>query len=201
MRRTALTIVAGLAYALAAAETPAMADILPLKGSLSFVDADGRDVRTSDFPGKWLLVHFGYTHCADLCPTSLSVLVNALNQIGPAAEHFQPLFVTVDPERDKGPILKTFADAFDKRLIGLGGTVEQIKEAAAALGISFQKVRQSDDGYSIDHSAVYILIGPDRKAAETFRLTEPHQLAAKLIGTLSRAGVPLGNVNNLRAYR
>ena len=58
-------------------------------------------------PGKWLLVYFGYTHCTDLCPTGLSVLANALDQIGPAAEHVQPLFVTVDPERDKGPLLRT----------------------------------------------------------------------------------------------
>ena len=89
---------------------------------LTFVDADGRTVRSTDFAGKWLLVYFGYTHCTDLCPTGLSVLANALDQIGPAAEHVQPLFITVDPERDKGPLLRTFTQSFDKRLIGLGGT-------------------------------------------------------------------------------
>ena len=83
---------------------------------LTFVDADGREVRSSDFPDKWLLIYFGYTHCADLCPTGLSAMVNALEQIGPAAEHVQPLFVTVDPERDKGPILRSFARGFDERL-------------------------------------------------------------------------------------
>jgi cytochrome oxidase Cu insertion factor (SCO1/SenC/PrrC family) len=75
-------------------------DSISLGRALTFVDADGDAVRTSDFPGKWLLVYFGYTHCADLCPTGLSVLVNALDQIGPTAQHIQPLFITVDPERD-----------------------------------------------------------------------------------------------------
>jgi len=80
----------------AAAQELALAPDRPL----TFVDADGRAVRSSDFPDKWLLVYFGYTHCADLCPTGLSNMVSALAQIGPAAEHIQPLFVTVDPERD-----------------------------------------------------------------------------------------------------
>ena len=110
--------------------------ILSLNQPLTFADADGRLVRSTDFPGKWLLVYFGYTHCAYLCPTGLSVLANALDQIGPAAEYVQPLFVTVDPERDKGPMLRTFTEAFDKRLIGLGGTEEQIRNAADALGIA-----------------------------------------------------------------
>src|SRR5262247_4238870 len=72
---------------------------------LTFRDADGNIVRGTDFAGKWLLVYFGYSHCADLCPTGLSALANALEQIGPAAEYIQPLFITVDPERDNGAIL------------------------------------------------------------------------------------------------
>ena len=103
--RTLIAI--GLASALASAQGLTLAfaqeSRLARDGPLTFVDADGRVVRSTDFPGKWLLVYFGYTHCADLCPTGLSVLANALDQIGPAAEHVQPLFVTVDPERDKGP--------------------------------------------------------------------------------------------------
>jgi cytochrome oxidase Cu insertion factor (SCO1/SenC/PrrC family) len=174
---------------------------LSLNQPLTFADADGRVVRSSDFPGKWLLVYFGYTHCADLCPTGLSVLVNALDQIGSAEEHIQPLFVTVDPERDKGPMLRTFTGAFDKRLIGLGGTEEQIRNAADALGISFQKVVQGDASYVVDHSSDYVLIDPSRARAQTLRMAEPHLLAAKLIEVLTKAGVPLHNVNNIGAYR
>ena len=128
-------------------------------------------------------------------------MANALDQIGPAAQHIQPLFVTVDPERDKGPMLRTFTEAFDKRLIGLGGTVEQIREAADALGISFQKVTQSDSSYAVDHSSDYVLIDPSRARIQTLRIAEPHLLAAKLIEVLTKAGVPLNNVNNIGAYR
>ncbi len=167
---------------------------------LTFVDADGRVVRSSDFPGKWLLVYFGYTHCADLCPTGLSALANALDQLGPAAAHVQPLFVTVDPERDKGPLLRSFTEAFDRRLIGLGGSIEQIRQAAAALGVSFEKVVQGSD-YVVDHSSTYTLIDPSRTRAETLRMAEPHLIAAKLIEALTKAGVPLDNVNNVGAYR
>src|SRR5690349_25111275 len=85
---------------------------------LALADADGKTVTSDDFRGKWLLIYFGYIHCADQCPTALSAMIEALNEIGPAAEHIQPLFVTVDPERDRGAALKDFTAAFDKRLIG-----------------------------------------------------------------------------------
>ncbi|MGA9520866.1 MAG: SCO family protein, partial [Myxococcaceae bacterium] len=117
-------------------------------------------MRSSDFLGKWLLVYFGYTHCADLCPTGLTAMVTALDEIGPAAAHIQPLFVTVDPERDKGPLLREFAQAFDAQLIGLGGTANQVREAAAALGVTFEKVVQSGAGYTVDHSSTYTLVDP-----------------------------------------
>jgi cytochrome oxidase Cu insertion factor (SCO1/SenC/PrrC family) len=168
---------------------------------LTFADADGRTVHSSDFPGKWLLVYFGYTHCADLCPTGLTAMVTALDEIGPAAAHIQPLFVTVDPERDKGPLLREFSRSFDSRLIGLGGSVDQIRAAAAALGVVFEKVAQSSGGYSIDHSSTYTLVDPARTRAIVLRLAEPHMIAARLIEELTKAGVSLGDVNNVGAYR
>ena len=170
-----LACVATLAMGAATGVAPAADDSLTLSRPLTFVDADGRVVRSTDFAGKWLLVYFGYTHCTDLCPTGLSVLANALDQIGPAAEHVQPLFVTVDPERDKGPLLRTFTQAFDKRLIGLGGTVEQIKEAAAALGVSFEKVAQGGSDYVVDHSSTYVLIDPARNHAPS-RCASPSRI-------------------------
>ena len=196
---------AAIALALAAAlglpSTPARAETLTLSRSLTFEDWQGDLVRSSDFQGKWLLVYFGYTHCADLCPTGLTVLVNALDQIGPAAEHIQPLFITIDPERDRGALLRDFTRSFDNRLVGLSGTVAQIRDAADALGVSFQKVAQGNADYAIDHSSSYTLVDPARTRAEVMRLAEPHLLAARLIDTLEKAGVPLDTVNNARAYR
>jgi cytochrome oxidase Cu insertion factor (SCO1/SenC/PrrC family) len=169
--------------------------------ALSFVDADGHVVLSTDFPGKWLLIYFGYMHCSDLCPTGLSVLHNALDQIGPAASQVQPLFVTVDPERDRGPELRRFAQAFDERLLPLSGTLAEIKRAAAALGVAFEKVAQPGSDYVVDHSSNYVLIDPMHRRVRSFRIAEAHLLAAKLIELMSAAGTPLGPINNLGAYR
>src|SRR5262249_35419434 len=109
--------------------------------------------------------------------------------------------VTVDPERDKGQQLREFTQSFDARLIGLGGTLDQIRAAASALGVSFEKVALGDADYVVDHSSTYTLIDPAHKRAVVLRLAEPHMIAARLIEELAKAGVPLDKVNNVGAYR
>ncbi|TMJ73769.1 MAG: SCO family protein [Alphaproteobacteria bacterium] len=172
-----------------------------LEHPLVLADGDGKTVTSDDFPEKFLLVYFGYTHCADQCPTALSAMVEALAEIGPAADYIQPLFVTVDPERDRGVALNEFTAAFDKQLVGLTGSQVQIAAAAEALGVEYRKVLAGNEDYVIDHSSVLSLIGPDRRNAVTFAFAEPYLIAAKLIAELDRGGVALGKVNNLRAYR
>jgi cytochrome oxidase Cu insertion factor (SCO1/SenC/PrrC family) len=98
-----LVLLVGWGTAAAAAEKR-----IALDQPLALADADGKTVTSNDFPGKWLLIYFGYIHCADQCPTALSAMVEALAEIGPAAEHIQPVFITVDPERDCGAALKDF---------------------------------------------------------------------------------------------
>jgi cytochrome oxidase Cu insertion factor (SCO1/SenC/PrrC family) len=191
-----LVLLVGWGAAAAAAEKRIVLD-----QPLALADADGKTVTSNDFPGKWLLIYFGYIHCADQCPTALSAMVEALAEIGPAAEHIQPVFVTVDPERDRGAALKDFIAAFDKRIVALTGSPEQITVAAEALGIEYRKVLSGNEDYVIDHSSVLSLIGPDRHEAATFAFAEPYMIAAKLVELLERGGVALGNVNNLRAYR
>jgi len=172
---------------------------IALEHPLVLADADRKTVSSNDFPGK--LIYFGYTHCADQCPTALSGMVEALAEVGPAADYIQPLFITVDPERDRGAALKDFTAAFDNRLIGLTGSPHQIAAAAEALSIEYKKVLAGNDDYVIDHSSVMSLIGPDRGNVITFAFAEPYMIAAKLVAELERAGVVLGNVNNLRTYR
>jgi cytochrome oxidase Cu insertion factor (SCO1/SenC/PrrC family) len=174
---------------------------IALEHPLVLADADGKTVTSDNFPGQWLLIYFGYIHCADQCPTAISAMVEALNEIGPAAEHIQPLFVTVDPERDHGAALRDFTAAFERRLVGLTGSPQQIAAAAEALGIEYRKVLSGNEDYVIDHSSVLSLIGPERHEAVTFAFAEPYMIAAKLVESLERGGVGLGNVNNLRAYR
>jgi cytochrome oxidase Cu insertion factor (SCO1/SenC/PrrC family) len=148
-----------------------------------------------------LLIYVGYRRCSDQCPTSLSAMAEALDEIGPAARHVQPLFITVDPERDRGPMLRDFATAFDKRLIGLTGTQEQITEVARALGVKYEKVLLDDSAYVVDHSSTLSVVDPSSGSAVTFTLAEPYMIAAKLLELLDRSGTALGAVNNLGAYR
>jgi cytochrome oxidase Cu insertion factor (SCO1/SenC/PrrC family) len=174
----------------------------PIDHPFALVDADDKPVSDTDFAGKFLLIYFGYTHCADQCPTALSAIVEALDEIGAAAKSVQPIFITVDPERDRGPILRQFTAAFDPRIVGLTGAPAQIAAAAKALHIDYSKVFDGgDNDYVIDHSTNLSIIGPDRHSAETVALAEPYQIAAKLIDVLTQGGVPLGDVNNLRAWR
>jgi len=164
------------------------------------VDANGRRTSSAEFSGKWVLAYFGYTHCADLCPTALSTMALALEEIAPADKRIQPLFVTVDPERDHGDILRTFPRSFDGRIIGLGGTVKDVATAAGALGVRFQKVELSNGAYTVDHSSVFTIIDPAGRVAVTFNEVAPHQLAARLVAVMEMAGERLEGVN-LGAFR
>lgn len=196
----AVVLVLGMAFGPARAQNSDEIK-LTLNAPLELTDADGKPVRGTDFAGKWLLIYFGYMHCVDLCPTGLTLLADAMEQIGPAAAHVQPLFITVDPEHDRGPMLREFAAAFDKRLVGLTGSDAQIAAAAAALGVRYQKVTLANGDYVVDHSSSLSLVEPAGRNAITFKMAEPHLVAAKIFDQLERAGTPLDNVRNLRAYR
>jgi cytochrome oxidase Cu insertion factor (SCO1/SenC/PrrC family) len=201
IRRTAWFVAVLLTLGLAGLAARAEGQRFALDRPLLLMDANGKTVTSDSFPGRWLLIYFGYSHCADQCPTALSAIVDALDQIGPAAEKIQPVFVTVDPERDRGPALREFVAAFDKRIVALTGTTEQIAAVAKALGITYEKVLAGSDDYVIDHRTTLSVIGPDRREALTFAMAEPYAIAARLIALLDRDGVALGNVNNLGAYR
>jgi protein SCO1/2 len=196
----AVVLVLGMAFSPARAQNSDEIK-LTLNAPLELTDADGKPVRSTDFTGKWLLIYFGYMHCVDLCPTGLTLLADAMEQIGPAAAHVQPLFITVDPEHDRGPMLREFTAAFDKRLVGLTGSDAQIAAAAAALGVRYQKVALANGDYVVDHSSSLSLVDPAGRNALTFKMAEPHLVAAKIFDQLERAGTPLDNVRNLRAYR
>lgn len=173
---------------------------LALDRPLSFVDGREQPVSTADFEGKWLLVYFGYMHCADLCPWGLTVLGSALDMLGPATRHLQPLFVTVDPERDRGDALLEFCKSFHEKLVGLTGTEQQIRAAADAMGVKFTRVTQGAD-YSVDHTSSYSLIDPQRQRIITFRKAEAHQVAAKVVEVMTKAGVKLDGLRGVGAWR
>ena len=192
----------GVATLLPTAPAGAQSDVtrLPLTGPLTFVDGGGQPVSTADFPGKWLFVYLGYMHCADLCPLGLTVMGQAIDEIGDAARLLQPLFVTVDPERDHGEPLAKFARAFHERLLGLTGSDQQIAAAAGAMGVVYRKAQQGDD-YSVDHSSSYALVNPERTTVISFKQAEPHLVAQRIVSTLIAAGTDLKGMRGVGAFK
>jgi len=135
----------------------------PSPVAFHLTDADGGDVTEQAFRGRYLLVVFGYTYCPDYCPGTLMVVADVLGRLPPAqAARVTPLFVTVDPERDSPARVAEYARAFGSSFVGLGGTPAQIEAAKATFRISATKVAGSaPDRYTIDHSVLVSLIGPD----------------------------------------
>jgi protein SCO1 len=139
---------------------PAGSALAPLGGAFALVDGDGRQVTDQTFRGKWLMVFFGYTHCPDVCPTTLSDIAQALDQLGPLASQIQPLFVTVDPERDDPATMRDYTQAFGTRILGLTGSPAQIAAIAKAYHVYYAK-HPEGTGYSMDHSAIVYVMRPD----------------------------------------
>jgi len=125
-------------------------------------DIDGKRVRAADLRGRWLLVFFGYTSCPDLCPTTLAEIAGALARLGALAARVQPLFVSIDPERDTPKSLRDYVQSFDSRIVPLTGSAAQLKRAANACGVVFYKVPgAAPDDYTFAHNAILTLVGPE----------------------------------------
>ena len=125
------------------------------------VDQDGTAVSDATYRGKWLLIYFGYTHCPDACPTTLNDIAEALDGLGAKRQAIQPLFITIDPERDTPPVLKGYAAAFQAGIVGLTGSPDQIGHVAKNFHVYYQRDQGSDRDYAMSHSSVIYLIGPD----------------------------------------
>jgi len=136
---------------------------LTVGGPFTLTDGDGKTVTDQTWRGKYMLVYFGYTFCPDVCPTTLAAVSDALDKLGPKADRLQPLFVTVDPKRDTPEVVKQYAAAFGPRMIGLTGTPAQIATAAKEYRVYYAEHRTGDgpNDYSMDHSSVLYLMGPD----------------------------------------
>jgi cytochrome oxidase Cu insertion factor (SCO1/SenC/PrrC family) len=152
----------------------------------ALTDSSGKIVRSSDFKGKWLLVYFGYTHCADQCPFELSDMVDAMRQMGAQASAVQPIFITIDPERDGGQYLSDYVAQFDDRLIGLGGTAEEITKLASDYGISYTKIPTKNGDYSFRHSSEIFVLNPQGQYQVTFsHMSDGYMMASKLLELMS----------------
>jgi protein SCO1 len=140
-------------------------------GPFTLVDAEDRPVTDQTYRDKWELIYFGYTMCPDACPTALNDIAGALEALGPLAAQVQPIFVTVDPDRDTRAVLGKYVKAFDPRIVGLTGTPEQIAAVTKVYRVYYAKVADKDapDGYLMDHSSVIYVMRPgDGRLVATF---------------------------------
>jgi protein SCO1/2 len=161
-----------------AADTPARSaaeimDILmwnrePVGGPFELTDHTGKPRTERDFRGKLMLVYFGFTWCPDVCPADLQAIGLALDKLGTDADSVQPLFITVDPERDTAAHLAEYVPMFHPRLIGLTGSAEAIRKAADAYKVYYARVDPPKEGvkedggyYTVDHTAYIYLMDRD----------------------------------------
>jgi len=141
-------------------------------------------VALADYRGKVVVLYFGYAFCPDVCPTSLGILSLALNELSAEElDSVQPLFISVDPERDTPERLKTYAEAFHPSIIGITGSTLDIAEVAQQYGVLYAKVEMPDSalGYSVDHSSMYYVINRDGTLNQKISHgTDPKKVAAVL---------------------
>jgi cytochrome oxidase Cu insertion factor (SCO1/SenC/PrrC family) len=128
-------------------------------GPFTLTDQTGKPRSDTDFRGKLMIIYFGYTYCPDVCPTDLMAITQALNALGPSAEGMQPIFITIDPERDTS-LLADYISAFHRSFVGLTGSAEEIRRVANSYKAFYVKVSDEHSGnYSIDHAGVIYLMG------------------------------------------
>jgi protein SCO1/2 len=127
--------------------------------TLELTDHNGKPRRLEDFRGKAVVLFFGFTHCPDICPTTLTDIAQAVKTLGKDAERVQVLMVTVDPERDTPEALAKYVTAFDPRFLALRGDLEATKKVAAEFKIFFEKAK-SGASYTVNHSAQSYVIDP-----------------------------------------
>ena len=122
-------------------------------------DASGKPRSLSDFRDKVVVLFFGYTHCPQVCPTTMADLAQTMQKLGPDADKVQVLFVTLDPERDTPQVLGKFVPYFDPSFIGLRGDAQATAAAAKAFGVNYKKHFEKNGSYTLDHSDSTYLIG------------------------------------------
>jgi protein SCO1/2 len=177
----ALTIVCAVALALvlvfvlalpasaqghAAPETPSTPEqaAAPVRPRYLLMGTSGRSVISEDFRGRFQLIAFGFVSCPDVCPTTLLEMSHVLATLGQRAQHLQPIFITVDPQRDTAQVLGAYTQAFDTRILGLTGSPELVRRAANNFKVQYAKVQEpgaNPDVYTMDHTAGMFLLSPD----------------------------------------
>lgn len=174
LKRLVLTLAFGIVLAIGLAA--ALPWIMPVQnhaeqstgkalvgGAFELSDQTGKRVKDTDFHGKYMLIYFGYTFCPDVCPTELQVMSAAVDGLGADADKVQPIFITVDPDRDTVAQMALYVSNFSDKLIGLTGSQTDISGATRAYRVYSAKVKDENSSadYLMDHTSMVFLMGPD----------------------------------------
>lgn len=160
-------------------------------GPFALTDHTGKRVTEQDFRGKFMLVTFGYTYCPDICPAELQAVAGAMDALGPKAEQVNPVFITIDPERDTVGQIAGYVGNFHPRLVGLTGSTDEIKKAARAWRVFYAKAEENAaaGSYLMDHSAYIYLMSPQGAYLTHFTYgTEPAKMAAGIAKAMASSG-------------
>jgi protein SCO1/2 len=137
-------------------------------GPFHLVDQNGKPFTEANLKGKWHLVFFGYTHCPDVCPTTLNELSLAVDHIVKKTRaEIGIVFVSVDPERDTPDVLKSYVSSFDAPITALSGTDAEVKQIASDYRVYYAKHPREDGGYDMDHSAIIYVMDPEGRFTAT----------------------------------
>ncbi|SIT54915.1 Electron transporter SenC [Mesorhizobium prunaredense] len=152
-------------FAAALSICPPLARADTVGGSFTLTAPDGTTVTDETYRGKWLLVFFGYASCPDICPATLSEIAVAIEELGPDAAKLQPIFITVDPERDTPEVMGKYTGAIDPRIVGLTGSPQQIAAVAQGYGAysARHKTGAGAEDYVVDHSTYIYIMDPQGK--------------------------------------
>lgn len=152
------------------------------RGPFRLIDHSGRETTEADFRGEKVLLYFGYTHCPDICPTALQDISTAIDALGPDAQKVRPLFITVDPARDKQEHLADYVTLFHERMVGLTGTKDRIDAVARAFRVYYSLRKDIDPvDYPVDHSSYSYLLDENWDLKLVFRHdTAPETMAAAI---------------------
>ncbi len=160
----------------------------PFGGPFALVDHDGRDITEAAFAGGPTLVFFGFTHCPEVCPTTLFEMNGWIKALGPDGERIRAYFVTVDPQRDTPDVLRDYVTSVSDRVIGISGDPDKVSAYVKQANIFARKVPTGDDDYTMDHTATVFLLDNEGKLFGTIAWGEATDTAIAKLKRLAAKG-------------